>query len=367
MTVFGHIVHPIDKYDLARRRPFSAFARLPGSWIDHFSGVFPPVPVARVGPIQSETGGAASGCIIACPLTARRLLQLGERAYDKVIASCVAAHKMGAQIVALGAFTSVIGDAGQTIAAELDQRQIPVHVTTGNSYAVGLAVQTLRYAAQEVGLALADATVAVFGATGSIGQACARLLAPEAGQLILVGRGQRAERLHELAEALDHHGQTTVAFAESLDFMRAVDVALFATSATQPLIHGGNSDLLRHGSLLCDLSLPRAVAPAVVHQRPDVLVIDVDKVMLPGGAVARYQPHFSFGFAPHLVYGCMAEAIILALAARHEHFTIGREIDLERVRTIIALGEQHGFRQQQLYAYDRPIPEERLHTLRRYR
>ena len=53
------------------------------------------------------------------------------------------AEKLGAKILGLGAFTSVVGDAGVTIANALD-----VPVTTGNSFTVAMAVQAIREAAQ---------------------------------------------------------------------------------------------------------------------------------------------------------------------------------------------------------------------------
>ena len=71
------------------------------------------------------------------------------------------AEQLGAQILGLGAFTSVVGDAGITIAKHLD-----IPVTTGNSYTVSLAVQAIRDAAKLMDIPLNEATVAVVGATG---------------------------------------------------------------------------------------------------------------------------------------------------------------------------------------------------------
>ena len=70
-------------------------------------------------------------------------MELPERTvYRKIIQTGRLAEKLGAQILGLGAFTSVVGDAGVTIANALD-----VPVTTGDSYTVTVAVDAIREAA----------------------------------------------------------------------------------------------------------------------------------------------------------------------------------------------------------------------------
>ena len=64
-------------------------------------------------------------------------------AYQKIVQTGQLAQKLGAQILGMGAFTSVVGDAGITIAERLS-----IPVTTGNSYTVATAVQAIRVAAE---------------------------------------------------------------------------------------------------------------------------------------------------------------------------------------------------------------------------
>ena len=82
------------------------------------------------------------------------------------------AEKLGARILGLGVFTSVVGDAGITIA-----RQLEIPVTTGDAYTVAVAVQAVQEAARCMEIPLENATAAVVGAAGLIGRACAELLA----------------------------------------------------------------------------------------------------------------------------------------------------------------------------------------------
>ena len=69
------------------------------------------------------------------------------------------AQDLGAKIVGLGAFTSIVGDAGITIAKNVD-----IAVTSGNSYTVATALQGTREAVRLMGKDLATAHVAIIGA-----------------------------------------------------------------------------------------------------------------------------------------------------------------------------------------------------------
>ena len=177
MNTFAFIIHPIDpKRDVSRKFPLLGRV-LSERQIDFFSTFFPPVYISEIEGIRSEaTGDEIKGWFIACPFTPRRMLELPERTvYHKIIQTGRLSEKLGAQILGLGAFTSVVGDAGITIANALD-----VPVTTGDSYTVTVAVDAIREAACVMNIPLRGATAAVVGATGTIGQVCAELLAEEA-------------------------------------------------------------------------------------------------------------------------------------------------------------------------------------------
>jgi predicted amino acid dehydrogenase len=63
------------------------------------------------------------------------------------------AEKMGAQIMGLGAFTKVVGDAGVTVATPLPE----LPITTGNSYSASGALWAAADAMRRMGL-LQDST-----------------------------------------------------------------------------------------------------------------------------------------------------------------------------------------------------------------
>src|SRR5437763_13660627 len=197
MDSFAFIIHPIDpKRDVSRK--FPRLGRyLSAGQINFFSTIFPPVYISQIEGLRSEANGReVKGWFVACPLTPARMLELPEKTvYRKIVQTGRLAERLGARILGLGAFTSVVGDAGITIS-----RQLSIPVTTGDSYTVAVAVQATREAARVMRIPLATATAVVVGATGAVGAAAAELLAQEVACLWLVGR--RAVALEALRERI---------------------------------------------------------------------------------------------------------------------------------------------------------------------
>ena len=52
---------------------------------------------------------------------------------------------------------------------------------------------------------------------------------------------------------------------------------------------------------------------------------------------------------------CMSETMVLALENRREHFTLGRGIDLAKVREIDTLARRAGFELAGMRAFDAPV------------
>jgi predicted amino acid dehydrogenase len=353
MDTFAFIIHPIDpKRDVSRKYPFLGRI-LTEKQIDFFSTFFPPVYISKIEGITSQsTGKQICGWFIACPYTPRRMMQLPERTvYRKIIETGHFAEKLGAQILGLGAYTSVIGDAGITIAKALD-----VPVTTGDSYTVAIAVQAIREAAKVMEIPLKQATAAVVGATGSIGRLCAELLAEDVAELILIGRREAA--LEQLQARLERASQAKLRISNRVDDIAQAQLILTVTNAIDEIIH---PEQLQPGSVVCDVARPRDVSAMVAAVRDDILVIDGGMVDVPGPV----DFHFNFGFPPGKAYACMAETMTLALEGRFEDYTLGKEISRQRVDEITTLAAKHGFRLSGFRSFEREVTEEQIESVRR--
>jgi fatty aldehyde-generating acyl-ACP reductase len=353
VDTFAFIIHPIDpKRDVSRKFPLLG-RLLNERQIDFFSTFFPPVYISEIEGITSDaTGRQVKGWLIACPYTPRRMLELPERTvYRKIIQTGRLAEKLGADILGLGAFTSVIGDAGITIAKGLE-----VPVTTGDSLTVSMAVEAIREAARLMEIPLEMATAAVVGATGAIGQVCAELLAEDVERLYLIGR--REDALEELRDRLPVDAKAELSISTKMDVLAEAQLILTVTSALHDVIH---PEHLQPGSVVCDVARPRDVSAMVAAVRDDILVIDGGMVDVPGPV----DFHFNFGFPPGKAYACMAETIALALEGRFEDYTLGKHMTRQRVDEIDRIAKKHGFRLSGFRSFEREVTPQQIETVRR--
>jgi predicted amino acid dehydrogenase len=332
MENFAFVVHPLDpRRDVARKYPFLVRV-LPTALIHFLARQWSPLLLSHVVGVRSqESGKTAEGWLLGCPLTAPQMLRLPPQiVYDKVVQTGRLAQRQGAHILGLGAFTSVVGDGGVTIAQRLN-----MPVTTGNSLTVGLAVEALRQTAEKRELEMERATAAIVGASGSIGLASAEMLAPALGRLILIGR--REIRLSQARAQVEAAGAAQVQVSTDIDDVAQADVVFSATSAARPVLQPRH---LKEHAIVCDVALPPDVAPAVKQERRDVTVVNGGIVSVPGSV----NFGFDFGLPPGQAYACMAEAMTLALEGRYESFSLGQSVHLREVREITQLARKHGFR-----------------------
>ena len=355
MDSFAFIIHPIDpKRDIKRKYPFLGF--IANDWmIDHIAPLFPPVYLSEVeGVVSKATGKQIKGWLIACPLTPQHFCRLPvDRVYRKIIETGWLAERLGANILGLGAFTSVVGDGGITIAKALD-----IPVTTGDAYTIAVAVDALKEAASLVDISYQHNTVAVVGATGSIGKVCSEILVKDVTNLLLIGRKWN------LLEALKNKLQTiepscNINISTSMSDLRSAQFVITVTSAADAII---TAEHLRPGSVVCDVARPRDVAARVAEHRPDVLVLDGGMVESPGDV----NFNFNFGLPAGRAFACMAETMALTLEGKFVDYTLGKDIQVNRVMEIKGIADKHGFRLNGFRSFESPVTEEQIDRVRKY-
>jgi predicted amino acid dehydrogenase len=121
------------------------------------------------------------------------------------------------------------------------------------------------------------------------------------------------------------------------EFLADMDVIVTATSGAGKKV----LDIMKvkPGCVITDVARPLDLPPSEVAKRPDVLVIESGEILLPGEPRLR-----NIGLPEKVAYACLAETIVLALEARFETFTIGRNIEWQKVKEIYRLGLKHGMR-----------------------
>ena len=358
---FSFVIHPLSTEYFKNVKPLGAITNIPGmsQVVEKTIAYMPPFVYSHVTGIVSETGDEAEGWLITVGGTPKEMLaHPPEFTYSRLLEAADLSKRLGAQIMGLGAFTKVVGDAGVTVA-----KQATLPVTTGNSYSASGALWAASEAVRRLGIADVDADgvihgkVMVVGASGAIGSACARLLALAADELWLVS--PETAKLLQIKKDIERdnpraevHVATNPAGA-----LPDMDMIVTATSAAgQKVLDMMN---VKPGCVITDVARPLDMSAEDIAKRPDVLVIESGEVELPGEVRMK-----DIGLPDRVVYACLAETIVLALEGRYENFTVGRSISWPKVKEIYGMGLKHGMQLATISGVNGPYTDEDFDRVR---
>ncbi|MFF3525801.1 aminotransferase class III-fold pyridoxal phosphate-dependent enzyme [Streptomyces rubiginosohelvolus] len=322
--------------------------------------------------VHTDTGETSYGEVFALPYGAKRLLDMEAGKATELVQQAVdEAVERGAQLVGLGAYTSVV----TANATAIDDHDIPV--TTGNAFTVAAGVEGLLEAARRQGTPAGSASTVVLGAAGAIGRASSLLLAEQVGRLVLVGNPAHPERsrrrLADVArEVVDHltslrplpeHGglaqavllrskrgasaaeivadlEGTGELTHSLDAETVLPTAQLVLAATSTPDQIVRPDLLRRHAAVCDVSQPPNVGDEVREERPDVAVVAGGLIRLPGGQ----DTGIAFGLPAGVAYACTAETMIAAHRLADPVVSHGERLSISLVRALREDAAKLGYR-----------------------
>ncbi|MGQ0745021.1 MAG: aminotransferase class III-fold pyridoxal phosphate-dependent enzyme [Acidimicrobiales bacterium] len=293
------------------------------------------------------------------------------------------AQAEGCQIMGLGGYTSIVTNNAKRLC------RTGLGLTTGNALTVGMGVRAIVTAAEAAGIDLAGARVGAVGAAGNICSTYAVMMSQHCHQLVLVGRGGSLSRLAPVAHQIYAHawarlgaeadpgglagaladepaarelaqnpalagddpgawlfdqvepgplGGRLVTLSDNPASLVASQVVVMAANSATSVVAPRH---LRSGPVvICDLSVPSGVDPAVATERPEAVVIQGGIVRLP------HNPGLRIGGIPlpdgH-VFACMAETTLLGLAGHRGNFSFGA-ITTHQVKTTLDLADTHGYR-----------------------
>lgn len=347
---FGFFIHPLDMKDVIRFEPKAAGKRQ--ALVEKILEWMSPYKASHITGLRSATGQEAEGWFIAVPYLPNQFISLNRHTvYKSIIDGGRLAEKEGARIIGLGGFTSVVGDAGITVAKNLN-----IAVTSGNSYTIYTAIEATIKAAQLLEKDLKKCKCAVVGATGSIGSVCAAIMAKKVSQITLISRN--LQKLKKTAELIEKKTKIKPLITTDLNIgLKDVDIIISASASSGGII---KSEHLKTGALVCDVALPHDVCRTVANERGDVLVIEGGLVEVPGNVDFGYD----FGYPPGIALACMAETMILTLDGRFENYTLGRNIKVEKVELIGRLAQKHGFRLAGFRSFDKMVQNDKIEQVK---
>ncbi len=339
---FAFVIHPLSQEYIRNVTPIpKRFAHTPlMNAVEKAFAHAPPMVYSEVKGIKSPCGAEAEGWLITVGGTPKEMLShSAEFTYKRLLAAAKMAEKLGAQIMGLGAFTKVVGDAGITVARRSD-----IPITTGNSYSASGALWAAADAMKRLKLVEVPknggkipAKSMVIGATGSIGSVSARLLAMAFDEVYIAGRNMKT--LEKLKKSMleDTPDAKITCTTDPDEHLGQMDVVVTSTSGAGKKIL--DITKVKPGCVITDVARPLDLPPSEVAKRPDVLVIESGEIEVPGKLDMR-----SIKLPDNVVFACMAETIVLALEGRFEVFTIGRNTEWEKVKEIYKLGLKHGMK-----------------------
>jgi fatty aldehyde-generating acyl-ACP reductase len=334
--LIGHLTSLAQAQSVARNLGYDEFA-------EHdleFWCVAPPQMVDEVAVTSTTTGKTVYGQYVeSCFLPEMLAQKRFKAATRKIINAMAFAQKRGINITALGGFSSIIFENFnldkikhiRNVTLELER------FTTGNTHTAYVLGRQVQQGADQCGIDLKRATVAVIGATGDIGSGLCRWLTEHTPvqELVLVARDQ--ERLQNLRSELGSGLIQTIHQALSI-----ADIVVWVASMGQglDLTHENGPDRVLH----IDGGYPKNMAKA--PRREGVYVLD--------GGIVEHSLDIEWklmNIINHVanparqIYACFAESILLEFEQLYTNFSWGRnQITVEKIDEIGRLSIKHGFK-----------------------
>jgi len=282
---------------------------------------------------QTITGKYVESCFLPEMLTQRRI----KAAVRKVLNAMAHAQKANIDITALGGFSSIIFENfklennRQVRNVELDFRRF----TTGNTHTAYIICQQVELAAQQLGIDIANSTIAVCGATGDIGSGVCRWLNEKTSvqDLVLVARNQ--ERLEAL--------QLELGRGKILPMEQALSQAnIIVWVASLPKGMEINPETIKKPCLIIDGGYPKNFDRQLQH--PEISILD--------GGIVEHSLDIEWTImemvnmdAPNRqLFACFAESMLLEFEKWYTNFSWGRnQITVPKMKQIGEASQKHGF------------------------
>jgi len=241
------------------------------------------------------------------------------------------AHSLGAEVVSLGAYTSILSDNGMSIVEPKGTK-----VITGNTLTVATGSKHLIDVAEK-NHANKNVKIAVIGAAGNIGSAIAETLINSElsiEKIYLIGRNKH--KLQKIYQQLKNsYEMPETEISTEFEALKECDIIVIATNTSDPIV------FRHHLSSTQDILISDVSVPSAVHE----MVYTMENV--------KYIPFSSFIHLPYdpdfvmssvtpkgATFCCAAEAILCGL--EKNDIKLKGDIPQHAVEEISELAVKHG-------------------------
>ena len=349
---FAFLVHARNFQDIYRKYPF--LKKLPNNMVGFLSRHMWPVVVSEVTGLRSlKDGHEIKGLVIGFTMTAEQMMSDRKQALKKIIDSAALAKKKGASIIGLGGLTSSLSKGGLEIL-----NKVHINLTTGHAYTAFTVASNVLRVVDMFNLSKKEISVAIVGASGSIGATTTQLLARYGFQdFILIEIERKIHKLEEIGISLKKlNPKIQIKFTHNMAFLRKADIIVTATNAPDVVVY---NEHLKRGAIIVDDAQPSDIAPEVLDNK-DVMVIEAGVVNTPG-----INNHFNFGLKNREDnFCCMCEIMILVANGWNKHYVVNRA-NINLIDKIVSMGEGLKFKLAEMQNFKELIRPEKIENIKK--
>lgn len=328
MKSFAFVLHPISVQQIRELYAhLNVFMRHMSDYrIKSLLKYSPNTKLVKIEFVDTVDGEKVEGHIVVCPLMPSQFAGMSlNDAEKRIMNACRLGKKLGAKIIGLGGFTSIMTQGGRAL---LEDCEVPI--TNGNTLTTAATIDSIERILDHNDEDIRNKNVMIIGATGDIGSACSRHFSNSANRLFLVGRDTK--KLHKIASRMNAKKVDTS--TNFKDHLHEMDIIVTATSATTTFI---DPKSLKSGSILCDVSYPPNINFSLAKKRTDTIVYAGGLLEYPKyfRGDSRVEKAFRVFNNATAIPGCLAETMILAMEKRYESFSVGKgEISSQKINSI---------------------------------
>lgn len=291
---------------------------------------------AQARKIKSSRGKEIEGYLISLALISRNGQLVEDNCIiDKVIrAGRIAEERLNVGILGLGGPLSAIQDKNNIIS-----RNLKIPITNGSALTAWSVVEAVYRLAKIKNKSLKEITLAVIGADSVIGSLCVRKISEYTNRIIIIG-SDRA-KLETLKETVLHINPIEVVIGNSAgSLIKDADIVI---NADNSFVSGLRPEELKQAAIFCDIANSYDLYNKI-KQRGDI-------VAFRGGLMKRPQAD-NKGLLKDIIPAALAEVMLLTFEERFVSYSLGENINPDRMEEIADMAVRHGF---EVWVPDAPV------------
>ena len=260
---------------------------------------------------------------------------------EKVKKACELAAKLGASVVSLGGFSSIVLETGNESFSKIGN----TFFTTGNTLTAAFIAKGVEKACAHWDMKLQNSRLLIIGSTGDIGSACVRYFSGRVKELLLCAR--QPGPLQKQSEELMQKGVRHVSSPLLKELVSKADIVIGVASS---IIDNNDLDMLPKHAIVCDAGYPKNLQSTKIHNHERLFYGGMG-IVTQGFYFENNAHNILYKFSmPGVAHGCLLEAIVLAMEKEYLAYSKGKNnINVQSMEKILEMAEKHGIQPAPLF------------------